>query len=172
MAREIDQLPARVRAYLGSVVGNAWQDFTGQGRGSATAALWADIRAAAEATGLPRPSFGEVNAARAWAARQPAAAAAFRRAGDTETDWSRMTTTVANSRALNERNAAPRFVAYWQMDRTVDGETVTEWRMNGLGRTPPTDVGFLRDQLMETAQMEYGELEDATFNGVAFIAEL
>lgn len=172
MAREIDQLPARVRAYLGSVVGNAWTDFAGQGRGSATAALWAGIKAASASTGSPLPSFAEVNAARAWAGGQVRAARNFRRAPATETNWAEMTATVAQSRPLAERDASPRYAVYWQMDVEVAGETGTEWRMNGLGRTPPTSVGDLVEQLQETAKEEYGELEGATFNGTAFIAAI
>lgn len=157
---------------LGSIVGNAWTDFRGMGRGSATRTLWAGIRSAAEQFGAPLPSWREVNQARAWAAEQVRAARTFTRAPDTETDWSRMIATTANSRPLAERDAAPRHTFVYQIARTIEGESLIEWRTASLGRTPPTTVGDLRDQVTETVAQEYPgeEGEELAFTGVGFVA--
>lgn len=174
MPLEPFDIPKATRTFLGSIVGNAWTDFRGQGRGSATRALWSALTETSQRTGIPRPSWPDVNAVRAWASRQPAAMRNFSRAAASETDFSSLTTTVARSRPLAERNASPRYVAYWRLSyQTTEGE-VTEWRASSLGRLQPTSVGDLRDQLTQIAAqgLEGSPPTEAEFTGEAFIAAM
>lgn len=162
------------RSFLGSITGNAWSDFKGQGRGSATRALWAGIRAAAESTGIGLPSFRDVNAARAWAGAQVSAARNFGRAPDSETDFTRMVATVSNSRGLAQRDATPRFTVRWQATYMEGDQQVTSWYTHSLGRNLPLSVGDLRDQLTDIASAGLGDSPpvEGEFNGTAFIAAM
>ena len=167
-------IPQQARRYLGNIVGNAWTDFRGQGRGSATRALWSAIGETAARLGQAKPTFAQVNQVRAWAAQQPSAMRAFVRAAASETDLSRMTATVSRSRPLAQRDASPRYVAYWRMQYQTTEGAVTEWRVSSLGRSQPASVGDLRDQLTEiAAQGLFGSPPtEAEFTGEAFIAAL
>lgn len=174
MPVERPDLSRNTLTYLGNIVGNAWQDFRGQGRGSATRALWQAINSAAQRTGLPKPSFAEVNRARAWAAEQGRAARQFARAASSETDWSRMMATVSRSRPLEQRDAAPRRAVYWQSSHLEDDQPVIDWHMHSIGRNLPSSVGDLREQLQEAAAMGLGTTPPVPgeFTGVAFIADM
>lgn len=167
-------IPANARKYLGNIVGNAWSDFTGRGRGSATAALWQAIQETSERLGVPKPTFREVNQVRAWASQQPASMRRFGRADSSETDLSGMVSTVSRSRPLAQRDASPRYLAYWRMQYQTGEGPVTEWRVSALGRSLPGSVGDLRDQLTEIAsQGLFGSPPtEAEFTGDAFIAAM
>lgn len=174
MPAEPPNLSQAARTYLGSITGNAWRDFTGQGRGSATRALWQAIRSAAQNTGAALPSFREVNAARAWAGSQVAAARTFRRADSSETDFSGMTATVANSRPLSQRDAEPRYTVRYQLSYMEGDQQTTSWFTHSIGRNLPSSVGDLRDQLDDLAASGLGDSPPAEgeFTGTAFIAAM
>lgn len=174
MPAEPPNIGQAARTFLGSITGNAWRDFTGQGRGSATRALWQAIRSASEQTGVKMPSFRDVNAARAWAGSQVQAARSFARAAASETNLAGMIATVANSRSLAQRDAEPRYTVRWQASYMEGDERVTSWFTHSLGRNLPSSVGDLRDQLDEIASTGLGDSppQEAEFTGTAFIAAM
>lgn len=120
------------------------------------------------------PSFRDVNRARAWASGQAAAARNFQRAAPTESNWQGMIATVANSRGLAQRDAAPRYTARAQFSYMEGDEPVTSWVTYSLGSNLPPTVGDLYDQLSDIASQGMGDSPpvEAEFTGTAFVAAM
>lgn len=119
-----------------------------------TADLWTIVRDAATREGveLKGVSAADMSRMRAVPAGQRNAGDTFMRARPTDAITADMIAQDISSRSPQDQLLAPRWIARFEHDITVDGELQTHWRASVFEGSLPATAGDLRNQLEQDAE--------------------